>query len=81
MKPNDREPDIFEKRNKMNSIAKQALLEDAVDQDVTSLNLINKEQILSGSFIVCGTCYAKADKVYEEKMGKFGNMGGLGGML
>ena len=25
--------------------------------------------------------YAKADKVYEEKMGKFGNMGGLGGML
>ena len=27
------------------------------------------------------TCYAKADKVYEEKMGKYGNMGGLGGML
>ena len=25
--------------------------------------------------------YAKADKVYEEKMGKFGNMGGLGGLL
>ena len=25
--------------------------------------------------------YAKADKVYEEKMGEFGNMGGLGGML
>ena len=25
--------------------------------------------------------YAKADKVYEEKMGKFGNMGALGGML
>ena len=25
--------------------------------------------------------YAKADKVYEEKMGKYGNMGGLGGML
>ena len=25
--------------------------------------------------------YAKADKVYEEKMGKFGNMGSLGGML
>ena len=25
--------------------------------------------------------YAKADKVYEEKMGKFGGMGGLGGML
>ena len=25
--------------------------------------------------------YAKADKVYEEKMGKFGNMGGLGGMF
>ncbi len=25
--------------------------------------------------------YAKADKVYEEKMGKFGAMGGLGGML
>ena len=25
--------------------------------------------------------YAKADKVYEEKMGKFGNMGGFGGML
>ena len=25
--------------------------------------------------------YAKADKVYEEKMGKFGNMGGLGGMI
>ena len=24
---------------------------------------------------------AKADKVYEEKMGKFGNMGGLGGLL
>ena len=25
--------------------------------------------------------YAKADKVYEEKMGKFGKMGSLGGML
>ena len=25
--------------------------------------------------------YAKADKVYEEKMGKYGNMGALGGML
>ena len=25
--------------------------------------------------------YKKADAVYEEKMGKFGNMGGLGGML
>ena len=25
--------------------------------------------------------YAKADKVYEEKMGKFGNMGSLGGMI
>lgn len=25
--------------------------------------------------------YSKADKVYEEKMGKYGNMGGLGGML
>ena len=24
---------------------------------------------------------SKADKVYEEKMGKYGNMGGLGGML
>ena len=25
--------------------------------------------------------YAKADKVYEEKMGKYGDMGSLGGML
>ena len=25
--------------------------------------------------------YAKADKVYEEKMGQYGNMGALGGML
>ena len=25
--------------------------------------------------------YAKADKVYEEKMGKFGGVGGLGGLL
>ena len=25
--------------------------------------------------------YAKADKVYEEKMGAYGNMGSLGGML
>ncbi len=25
--------------------------------------------------------YAKADKVYEEKMGVFGNMGALGGLL
>ena len=25
--------------------------------------------------------YTKADKVYEEKMGKFGAMGGLGGMI
>ena len=25
--------------------------------------------------------YAKAEKVYEEKMGKYGNMGALGGML
>ena len=25
--------------------------------------------------------YSKADKVYEEKMGKFGNMGSLGGLI
>ena len=25
--------------------------------------------------------YAKADKVYEEKMGRYGDMGSLGGML
>ncbi len=25
--------------------------------------------------------YAKADKVYEEKMSKYGNMGALGGMI
>ena len=25
--------------------------------------------------------YAKADKVYEEKMGKYGDMGALGGIL
>ena len=25
--------------------------------------------------------YTKADKVYEEKMGQYGNMGGLGGLL
>ena len=25
--------------------------------------------------------YAKADKIYEEKMGKYGNMGALGGMI
>ena len=25
--------------------------------------------------------YTKADKVYEEKMGKYGDMGALGGML
>ena len=25
--------------------------------------------------------YKKADAVYEEKMGKFGNMGGMGGLL
>ena len=25
--------------------------------------------------------YAKADKVYEEKMGRYGDMGALGGML
>ena len=25
--------------------------------------------------------YAKADKVYEEKMGKYGDMGSLGGMI
>ncbi len=25
--------------------------------------------------------YSKADKVYEEKMGKYGDMGSLGGML
>ena len=25
--------------------------------------------------------YSKADKVYEEKMGKYGNMGSLGGMI
>ena len=25
--------------------------------------------------------YSKADKVYEEKMGKFGGMGGMGGLL
>ena len=25
--------------------------------------------------------YAKAEKIYEEKMGKYGNMGALGGMI
>ena len=25
--------------------------------------------------------YTKAEKVYEEKMGQYGNMGGLGGLL
>ena len=25
--------------------------------------------------------YKKADEVYEEKMGKYGNMGGLGGLI
>ena len=25
--------------------------------------------------------YSKSDKVYEEKMGKYGNMGSLGGMI
>jgi len=25
--------------------------------------------------------YTKADKVYEEKMGKYGDMGALGGMI
>ena len=25
--------------------------------------------------------YSKADKVYEEKMGKFGGAGGMGGLL
>ena len=47
-------------------IIKQALLEDAVDQDVTSLNLINKEQILSGSFIVKSTGVVSGIDVVKE---------------
>lgn len=47
-------------------IIKQALAEDAVDQDVTSLNLINKEQILSGSFIVKSTGVVSGIDVVKE---------------
>lgn len=47
-------------------IIKQALAEDAVDQDVTSLNLINKERILSGSFIVKSTGVVSGIDVVKE---------------
>ena len=47
-------------------IIKQALVEDAIDQDVTSLNLINKEQVLSGSFIVKSTGVVSGIDVVRE---------------
>ena len=46
----------------------------AVDpEDVEMLEDLIMAAILDG--------YKKADAVYEEKMGKFGSMGGMGGLL
>ena len=42
-------------------------------EDVEMLEDLIMAAILDG--------YKKADAVYQEKMGKFGNMGGMGGLL
>ena len=55
-------------------VVKVKLAEEVVDpDDIEMLEDLIMAAINDG--------YAKADKVYEEKMGKFGNMGGLGGLL
>ena len=47
-------------------IIKQALAEDAYDQDITTLNLVNKETMLSGSFIVKATGVVSGIDVAKE---------------
>ena len=55
-------------------VTKVKLDKDAVDpDDVEMLEDLIMAAINDG--------YSKADKVYEEKMGKYGNMGSLGGMI
>lgn len=51
---------------KIIDIIKQSLIEDGYDQDVTSLNLISKDKILSGSFIVKATGVVSGIDVVKE---------------
>ena len=55
-------------------------LSSAVPAQLTGAILTAAQQTLA-NWTAITDGYAKADKVYEEKMGKFGNMGGLGGLL
>lgn len=51
---------------KITEIIRQALIEDGYDQDITTLNLINKETMLSGSFIVRSTGVVSGIDVAKE---------------
>lgn len=51
---------------KIIELIKQALIEDGYDNDVTTLNLINKDIMLSGSFIVKATGVVSGIDVAKE---------------
>ena len=51
---------------KIIELIKQALIEDGYDNDVTTLNLINKDMMLSGSFIVKATGVVSGIDVAKE---------------
>lgn len=51
---------------KIIEIIKQALIEDGYDKDITTLNLVDKDKILSGSFIVKATGVVSGVDVAKE---------------
>ncbi len=50
----------------LTELIKQALLEDDYDNDITTLNLINKEETISGSFIVKATGVVSGIDIVKE---------------
>ena len=53
-------------RKSLTELIKQALLEDDFDNDITTLNLIGKEEIISGSFIVKTTGVVSGIDIVKE---------------
>lgn len=51
---------------KVSELIKEALIEDGVDNDITTLNLVGKEKVLTGSFIVKATGVVSGIDVVKE---------------
>ena len=51
---------------KANELIKEALIEDGVDNDITTLNLVSKDKMLTGSFIVKATGVVSGIDVAKE---------------